>query len=133
MTVLGVLTRRSTRGNLCKIFVKPPFHLNSSQPPDSIPNINFKNMAQSPLQFATLKLEAKKKRGLAAALFSLGPKRGIVENSKDLQGAPSFPRSVREAGNFDLRAQEQSKPDSPPVLPTKRRGEVAEAAFLHKA
>ena len=56
-----------------------------------------------------------------------------MENSKDLQGAPSFPSSVREAGNFDSRTQEQSKPKSPPVLPTKRRGEVAEAAFLHKA
>jgi hypothetical protein len=40
---------------------------------------------------------------------------------------------VREAGDFDFRAQEQSEPKSPPVLPTKRRGEVAEAAFLHKA
>jgi hypothetical protein len=56
-----------------------------------------------------------------------------VDNSRDLQGAPSFPRSVREDGDFDFRAQEQSKPNSPPVLPTKRRGEVAEAAFLHKA
>ena len=51
-----------------------------------------------------------------------------MENSRDLQGAPSFPRSVREDGDFDFRAQEQSKPNSPPVLPTKRRGEVAEAA-----
>jgi hypothetical protein len=56
-----------------------------------------------------------------------------VENSRDLQGAPSFPRSVREDEDFEFRAQERSKPNSPPVLPTKRRGEVAEAAFLHKA
>lgn len=56
-----------------------------------------------------------------------------MENSKDLQGAPYFPRSVREGGDFDFSAQEQSKPKSPPILPTKRRGEVAEAAFLHKA
>jgi hypothetical protein len=56
-----------------------------------------------------------------------------VENSRDLQGAPSFPRSAREDEDFDFRAQEQSGPNSPPVLPTKRRGEVAEAAFLHKA
>jgi len=55
-----------------------------------------------------------------------------VENSKDLQGAPSFPRSTREDGDFDFSAQEQSKPKSPPVLTAKRRGEVAEAAFLHK-
>jgi hypothetical protein len=40
---------------------------------------------------------------------------------------------VREAGDSEFRAQKQSKPKSPPVLPTKRRGEVAEAAFLHKA
>jgi hypothetical protein len=40
---------------------------------------------------------------------------------------------MREGGDFDSRSQQQPKPNSPPVLPTKRRGEIAEAAFLHKA
>ena len=60
-------------------------------------------------------------------------------------GAPSFPRSLRE-GDFDLKAQRSRpsnsksrpihrnpRPQTTTDLPPKRRGEVAEAAFLHKA
>jgi PD-(D/E)XK nuclease superfamily protein len=40
---------------------------------------------------------------------------------------------MRQGGDFDSTPHHQSPPNSPPTLPTKRRGEVAEAAFLHKA
>jgi hypothetical protein len=47
------------------------------------------------------------------------------------EGAPSFPRSLREGGEVDFNVQRSST--IKPQLPTKRRGEIAEAAFLYKA
>ncbi|HKW18581.1 MAG TPA: group I intron-associated PD-(D/E)XK endonuclease [Terriglobales bacterium] len=41
------------------------------------------------------------------------------------EGAPSLSRSLRQGGGVDFK--------DPPPLTTKRRGEIAEAAFLHKA
>ena len=64
-----------------------------------------------PLQFATLELGIKNKRGLAAALFVLGP--NLLENSQHSVATSPF----AAAANF----------------PVKRRGEIAELAFLLKA
>ena len=69
-------------------------------------------MAQLPLQFATLELGVRKKRGLAAALFVFsGP--NVLENSQHSVATSPF----AAAANF----------------PVKRRGEIAELAFLLKA
>jgi hypothetical protein len=50
-------------------------------------------------------------------------------NKTNSEGTPSLslPNLERQCGDFDSRS------DPPLKLPTKRRGEIAEAAFLHKA
>jgi hypothetical protein len=66
---LGLLM--STRGDLWKILVNTPFHLNSAQAADCNPNINLQNMAQSPLStcYSGYSNQIISKRGSLAALF----------------------------------------------------------------